>query len=388
MTKYVYADDFLKSCNGLFLGIYQGYNGNYVAQLCHRELHKDIQRNLQRVWGVDLSADDVSEIFQAAYRRIDRIQLIAEGEHPRTRWSGCSAVTCLLVQDTLYVANEGSLRGLLLRENNTLKEVTSAHDLYNRKERTRVRGSRGVIVKTEKCALVNGVLATTRGLGNQGDWRLKVCVINKPRFRALKLRQEDRMLVLASEGLWKVFNHREILCLLNKFVRDAVVRKMLSEAERAPSVTSVPEGQHLGTPKLPEHDSEYCMFAKQLTKGPIDFSVPQRVNWSPNNPQIFVRKASVAIEEPLSHNSPASTSRKSNSSRLSESESARDDEDLQELARIISVECESLSARREISRLLSRRLLKSALIAGAEVDNVVFVLLLRGFKIESKEVTV
>lgn len=380
MTKYVYADDFLKSCNGLFLGIYQGYHGNYVAQLCYRELHKDIQRNLQSVWEAGLSVGDVSKIFQAAYRRIDRFQLVAEGENSWTRWSGCSAVTCLLVCDTLYVANEGSLRGLLIRENNTLKEVTSAHDLYNRKERVRVRGSRGVIVKTEKCALVNGVLATTRGLGNQGDWRLKVCVINKPRFRALKLREKDRMLVLASEGLWKVFNHREILCLLNKFLRDAVVRKLASEMEKAPSEMSTLETQQfLGTPKPPEDDSEYCMFARQHARGPIDFSVPQRVNWSPNNPQMFVRKASAAVEEPPSHNSPASTSRKSNLSHLSES--ARDDEDLQELARIISVEWESLSARREISRLLSRRLLKSALIAGAEVDNVVFVLLLRGFTI-------
>ena len=83
----------------------------------------------------------------------------------------------------------------------------------------------GVLVKTERCALVNGVLDTTRGLGNQGDWRLKICVINKPKFRVVNLKITDKMVVLASEGLWKFFSYDDVLFLLtmNIFLRDISV---------------------------------------------------------------------------------------------------------------------------------------------------------------------
>ena len=380
ITKCIYVDDFLQSGKGVFLGIYQGHNGSYVAHLCVHELHKYIRKNLQRVWDIDLNAGDIKAVFQEAYQRMDRIQLMAEGEHPLIRWSGCSAVTCFLVGNMLYVANEGCLKGLLVRDNNTMREVTSVHNLYNQKERMRVRRNQGVIVKTEKCALVNGVLATTRGLGNQGDWRLKVCVINRPAFRALSLKETDKILVLASEGLWKVFNYSEILFLLNKFIHEALTEKTFSESEleKEFSKTGMHEGHNLlRLPKTIKHDSEYRSFVKQLNKSPVDFRVPQNVDWRANNPQILIRKASVSAEESSSKNFPGTMSWKSDFS-----EGEHDDDDLRELARIINEESESFHARREISRLLSKRLLKSALIAGAEMDNVVMVLLLQGFKIE------
>jgi hypothetical protein len=74
-------------------------------------------------------------------------------------------------------------------------------------------------------------LDTTRGLGNQGHWRLKICVINKPKFRVVNLKITDKMVVLASEGVWKISSYDDVLFLLtmNKFLRDISCKRQYSE---------------------------------------------------------------------------------------------------------------------------------------------------------------
>lgn len=319
----------------------------------------------------------IKSAFQEAYGKIDKIQLIAEGEHPWKRWSGCSAVTCLLLNQMLYVANEGNVKGFLLREKNTIRGITSSHDLYNRKERLRVRRNCGLIVKTERCALVNGVLEATRGLGNQGDWRLKICVINKPKFRVLNLESTDKMIVLASEGVWKIFSYDNVLFLLNKFLRDASNKRRPSE--ESISMKKIPESQGLLRLPTVHLDSEYQAFLRRQNVNPIDSRVPQVVRWNPDNPLIVIRRATIVQEEPLLEYE--KTAKPCQKCYFSESE--QDDDDLQELSTILTVyNTESSYARREIARLLSKRLLKSALIAGAETDNVVIILVLKGFDLE------
>jgi serine/threonine protein phosphatase PrpC len=375
ITKAVHIDHFLDN-GGLFFGLYQGYNGTYVANLCARELHKDIKDHLQYFSDIGVNSEMIKTAFQEAYMKIDRLQLIGEGEHYWRRWSGCSAVTCLIINEILYVANEGNVKGFLIRENNTIRAITSSHDLYNRKERLRVRRNCGVIVKTERSALVNGILDTTRGLGNQGDWRLKLCVINKPKFRVVNLRLTDKLIVLASEGVWKVFSHDDVLFLLNKFLRDASCKRQPSERSLLKSKTPDDQG-FLGIP-LAEADSEYRAYLRRQNVDPIDARVTQFVRWNPDNPTITIRRATVMEEEPLLEDEAANISKK-----YYFTEAEQDDEDLQELSKLLAnFNAESSYTRREIARLLSKRLLKSALIAGAETDNVAIVLLLKGFDLE------
>ena len=375
ITKAAHIDNFLEN-RELFLGVYQGYNGNYVANLCARQLHKDIKDYLQHFSHIGENTKIIKSAFQEAYRKIDKLQLIGEGEHPWKRWSGCSAVTCLIINNILYAANEGNVKGFLIRENNTIRPITSSHDLYNRKERLRVRRNCGVIIKTERCALVNGILDTTRGLGNQGDWRLKVCVINKPRFRVVHLRMTDKIIVLASEGVWKVFSYDDVLFLLNKFLRDASCKRPPSEQSLLKSKTPDDQG-FLGIPMV-HLDSEHRAYLRRQNVDPIDARVPQLVRWNPDNPTIMIRRATLIEEDALLEDDTANSSK-----NCYFTESEQDDEDLQELSKLIShFNTESSYTRQEIARLLSKRLLKSALIAGAETDNVAVILLLKGFDIE------
>ena len=115
---------------------------------------------------------------------------------------------------------------------------------------------------------------------------------------------------------------------------------------------------------------------------PIDSRVPQFVKWNPDNPTIVIRRATIIEEEPLlEEDETANISKK-----CYFTESEQDDDDLQELSKLLNhYNTDSSYTRREIARLLGKRLLKSVLIAGAETDNVAVVLLLKGFDLEERK---
>ena len=61
---------------------------------------------------------------------------------------------------------------------------------------------------------LNGVMATTRGLGNHGDPALKKCVINEPYTTSVPIDQFAQCLILASDGLWELFSDKEVASLV------------------------------------------------------------------------------------------------------------------------------------------------------------------------------
>ena len=51
---------------------------------------------------------------------------------------------------------------------------------------------------------VNGVLDTTRGLGNHGDPSLKAAVAAEPYTTSVAINSETEFLILATHGIWEV----------------------------------------------------------------------------------------------------------------------------------------------------------------------------------------
>ena len=63
---------------------------------------------------------------------------------------------------------------------------------------------------------MNGVLLTTRGLGNHGDLTLKKVVVVEPHTVTAPVDQYAQFLILASRGVWEVFTDKEAASLLIK----------------------------------------------------------------------------------------------------------------------------------------------------------------------------
>ena len=74
---------------------------------------------------------------------------------------------------------------------------------------------------------VNGILRSTRGLGNHGDPPLKKCVISEPYITAVPIDQYAQFVIIASNGLWEVFSENEAVSLLTQ-VCDIVSRNSVS----------------------------------------------------------------------------------------------------------------------------------------------------------------
>lgn len=217
---HTYRDNFLDNIDSAFFAIYDGYSGKYTAQKCSRHLHVFLKEELDSIITnkqVRPTKRDVTAAFRSSFSRTERLLVASEEERSQSRWSGCSAVTCVLTDDTCFIASAGNVGAILVRDNDIVKVLTDKHDLYNKKERDRVKKSSGVIVKTEKCALINGALGVTRGIGSIGDTALKKCVINEPGVKSVPLEPEDQLLIIASGGFWKMFSYEETTHLVNGF---------------------------------------------------------------------------------------------------------------------------------------------------------------------------
>ncbi|XP_052080893.1 protein phosphatase 2C-like domain-containing protein 1 isoform X4 [Mytilus californianus] len=200
----------------------------------------------------------MEEAFKKSYQLLDILLSYGKDECSRVRWSGCSATTLILhgmdpnkvdrdwvispvkeedgenqeEGDTtrkpsgfeeprtlglLHLANAGNVHCVLVRGNQPYR-ITREHTPNNEKELKRVLKAGGDISESKKEKRVNGVLSTTRGLGNHGDVKLKKCVLVEPYTTSVPIDQYAQFLILASHGVWEVFTPQEATSLLLKLL--------------------------------------------------------------------------------------------------------------------------------------------------------------------------
>ncbi len=131
--------------------------------------------------------------------------------HKEGLGDGSTAITALVRGRTLWVANAGDARAILV-SGSTAIAMSEDHKPNRESERRRITQAGGTVVFMG-CWRVNGVLATSRGFG---DRELKKVVSAEPEIRHRTLMEGDDYLVLASDGIWDV--------LSNQVVADIVAR--------------------------------------------------------------------------------------------------------------------------------------------------------------------
>lgn len=177
-----------------------------------------------------------------AYQQTDQILSFGQDEKSRVRWSGASALTLVLADDSknaraaasaaaaadvishqatdeadviarIYLGNAGNVQAVLVQDDG-LQVVSKKHTGLNRKERTRVEAAGGFFSDSDRELRVNGVLSSTRGLGNHGDPRLKRCISCEPHVGQVKVTSRTQFMILASNGVWEVFTPQEATDIL------------------------------------------------------------------------------------------------------------------------------------------------------------------------------
>ncbi|XP_063778266.1 protein phosphatase 2C-like domain-containing protein 1 [Pseudophryne corroboree] len=265
--------------NTCFAGIFDGYHGKAAActtalelpilfldhiscvdpsyQLTEEEklfinsLHTVFQEHYKRTDNIfsmekrktakGADVEDVHIAYAKAFWNMDRMLKLGRRESSKTRWSGCSAVTCLIDGHTrtetcqktgailkstdgekkrlgiLHLANIGNIKAVLC-QNGKSYCLTKDHSTANCRERKRTMESGGSVAVNEGCSLVEGFSRITRGLGFHGDPKLKTSVIPAPYTISISIYHTCQFLILASSGLWEVLSTSEVAAMAQELL--------------------------------------------------------------------------------------------------------------------------------------------------------------------------
>ncbi|XP_051465780.1 protein phosphatase 2C-like domain-containing protein 1 [Apus apus] len=184
----------------------------------------------------------IHKAYAKSFWRMDRLLRLGRNEVSKVRWSGCSAVTCLVeripseetdgteeeerkhsenntqspiartAKGLLHIANIGNAHAVLCKNGKSYC-LSKEHSTSNVSERRRILQNGGNISTNEPDGLVEGYLRTTRGLGHHGDPVLKRSVIPVPHTASVPIDDTCQFLILASNGLWEVLDCNEVLTL-------------------------------------------------------------------------------------------------------------------------------------------------------------------------------
>ncbi|WAR11454.1 PP2D1-like protein [Mya arenaria] len=139
--------------------------------------------------------------FARAYYYLDILLSYGKDENSRIRWSGCSAATCVIQDLTEEEALETDRESVVSE-----RAATGQLD----PPKTVMSMVWGNLTESNKDCCVNGVLLTTRGLGNHGDLPLKKCVLVEPHTGSAPIDQYAQFLILATRGVWELLPNNQI----------------------------------------------------------------------------------------------------------------------------------------------------------------------------------
>ncbi|XP_048210731.1 protein phosphatase 2C-like domain-containing protein 1 [Perognathus longimembris pacificus] len=282
--KFTIVNDFGNKPNVCFFGLFDGHHGVYSADLASKELPILILHQLSKIdasYQMSLEQqkfihsfhtvfreeyitleerfssshsmrrtekhayENIHKAFAKAFWRMDRLLRLGRNEVSHVRWSGCSALICLLegtiknspasksrkrskspeassilppvtpniISGVLHVANIGNVQAVLCRNGKGFC-VTKEHTTQNINERTRVLESGAIISPDEPYGLLEGQVKTTRGFGFHGNLHLKKFLIPAPQTISVPIDDLCQFLVLATNGLWEALDKKEVTSLI------------------------------------------------------------------------------------------------------------------------------------------------------------------------------
>jgi len=197
---------------GLF-AIFDGHGGGEIAKYLKNRLPDVVARNLSPINNTDEYNYDIENTLINTFHKIDEeIKMTSESEY-----MGSTAVVVLISKErdhaaplnakrVIYCANVGDSRCVLV-SNNGVKRLSYDHKASDPSEIDRVNKSGGIIFNGR----VFGQLIITRAFGDNSLKRYGVTAT--PYISKNFINENDKYLVLASDGVWDVIEDEELFKL-------------------------------------------------------------------------------------------------------------------------------------------------------------------------------
>lgn len=197
-------------------GIFDGHRGAAAAEFSAHALP-----GFLRASGYSKSPKDaLTEAFiktDTAFRRELVSQYNAKRITQKNWHPGCTAITALIVRETLFVANAGDSRAILCRGGHAFP-LTKDHVASCPSERERII-QEGLEVKwqVDTWRVGAAALQVTRSIG---DDDLKPAVTAEPEITEVFLSSDDEYMVMASDGLWDVVSNDDVVSIIKDTVKE------------------------------------------------------------------------------------------------------------------------------------------------------------------------
>ncbi|KAG4159817.1 hypothetical protein ERO13_D02G197900v2 [Gossypium hirsutum] len=196
---------------GLF-AIYDGHLGDSVPAYLQKHLFSNILKD-EEFWTNPRGS------ISKAYEQTDQAILT---HTPGLGRGGSTAVTAILIDGRkLWVANIGDSRAVLSKEGQAI-QMSIDHEPNTERGSIENRGGfvsnmPGYYFTSPPCiwdvARVNGQLAVSRAFG---DKNLKSHLRSDPDMKTVDIDSDTELLILASDGLWKVMSNQEAVDIAKK----------------------------------------------------------------------------------------------------------------------------------------------------------------------------
>ncbi|CAK9154265.1 unnamed protein product [Ilex paraguariensis] len=198
---------------GLF-AIYDGHLGDGVPAYLQKHLFANILKEGE-FWA------DPRKSISKAYERTDEAILSHSSNLGR---GGSTAVTAILINGRrLWVANVGDSRAVLSRGGQAIQMST---DHEPNTERRIIENKGGFVSNLPgDVARVNGQLAVSRAFG---DKSLKLHLQSDPDVQDINVDLDIDILILASDGLWKVMTNQEAVDIARRVRNPQKAAKQLT----------------------------------------------------------------------------------------------------------------------------------------------------------------
>ncbi|XP_062222822.1 probable protein phosphatase 2C 21 [Phragmites australis] len=236
-----------------FFGVYDGHGGAEVALLCVRQFHIELRshpnyhNNLNNaIRSVFFRMDELlqqSNEWRELVNLSDNsnwIQFITnrwpfrkETPYVAPQHTGSTACVAVARGNRITVGNVGNSRCVLSRNGQAI-ELSTDHKPNHRDERRRIQraggrvlrdkhvilevgGEGGQIAKKFGISLIEGVLATSRVIGdfafkqNKNLPPAEQMVICNPDLRSMEIADDIELLVIASEGIWECMTSQDVV---------------------------------------------------------------------------------------------------------------------------------------------------------------------------------
>ncbi|XP_023152950.2 integrin-linked kinase-associated serine/threonine phosphatase 2C isoform X2 [Amphiprion ocellaris] len=209
-----------------YFAVFDGHGGARASRFAAENLHQTLAKKFPS--GDPENVDKlIKKCLLDTFRQTDE-EFLKKASSQKPAWKDGSTATCVLVvDDMVYVANLGDSRAVLCRMEASAADqrrpvtlaLSKEHNPTIYEERMRIQRAGGTV----RDGRVLGVLEVSRSIG---DGQYKRCgVISIPDLRRCQLTANDRFIILACDGLFKVFSADEAVKFVLSILQGGAVEQ-------------------------------------------------------------------------------------------------------------------------------------------------------------------